>query len=162
MRNLQELQQSNIKCTIIPPAAHWQLGKAERRGDVLQSTLTKYEEDHETNGFQDLQTALAHCTAAKNACSLKHGFAPEVLVFGKGLRLPGSFASDDMLPAHSLAISEKSHGVRFRQESARKDCYDADNKMSLRRAALRRSCPDRGRYEPGEWFMFWHASEVKG
>ena len=162
----QQIQQLNIKCTNIPPGAHWQLGKTERHGDILQHMLSKYEEDHPIESFQELQTALAQCTAAKNACSLKHGFAPEVLVFGKGLRTPGSLSSDEQLPAHLTAISENAHGIEFRKvlsfrESARKAFYDADNNMSIRRAALRRTRPDRGQYEPGEWVMYWRKSETK-
>ena len=162
----EHMKNFNIQCTTIPPGAHWQLGKVERHGDILQKMLSKYEEDHSVDTFQELQTALAHCTAAKNACSLRNGFAPEVLVFGKGLRVPGSLASDDMLPAHSAAIAENAHGIRFRQtlamrESARKAFFEADNNMALRRAALRRSRPDRGQYSPGEWIMYWRKSEVK-
>ena len=162
----QMMKQFNIKCTNIPPGAHWQMGKVERHGDILQHMLSKYEEDHPIDTFVELQTALAHCTAAKNACSLRNGFPPEILVFGKGLRMPGSLASDEMLPAHSAAITENAHGIRFRQtlamrESARKAFHDADNNMSLRRAALRRSRPDRGHYSPGEWVMYWRQSEVK-
>ena len=162
----QQLQQLNIKCTNIPPGAHWQLGKTERHGDILQHMLSKYEEDHPIETFQDLQTALAQCTAAKNSCSLKHGYTPEILVFGKGLRTPGSLSSDDQLPAHLTAISENAHGVQFRKtlamrETARKAFYNADNDMAIRRAALRRTRPDRGHYEPGEWIMFWRKSETK-
>ena len=155
------LQQLNVKCTIVPPGAHWQMGRTERHGDILQnmlSKLSKYEEDHPVNSYADLQKALMMRTAAKNACSLRHGFSPETLVFGKGLKVPGSISSDDSLPAHSLANEENAQGTRFRtqlamRESARKAFHDADNNAALRRAALRRERPDRGSYEPGEWIL---------
>ncbi|CAL1136285.1 unnamed protein product [Cladocopium goreaui] len=75
--------------------------------------------------------------------NLRHGFSPEVLVFGKGLRVPGSVASDDHLPSHLAAMDENGHGIRFRtqlamRESARKAFHEADNSMALRRAMLRR------------------------
>eukprot|EP00435_Cladocopium_sp_Y103_P021628 s655_g5.t1 len=159
------MRQMNIKCTIVPPQAHWQLGKTERHGEVLQHMLSKFEEDHPINTYQELQRALMMCTAAKNACSLRHGFSPEVLVFGKGLKVPGSLTSDDTLPAHSLASEENAWGVRFREqlamrENARKAFHDADNNAALRRAALRRERPDRGMYSPGEWVMYWRSSET--
>ena len=161
----QFLRQFNTKLTIIPPQAHWQLGKTERHGDVLQHMLNKYQEDFPIENYSDLQRALMVCTAAKNACSLRHGFAPEVLVFGKGLKVPGSLTSDDTLPAHSLANEETAWGIKFRtqlamRESARKAFHEADNKAALRRAALRRERPSRGFYNPGEWIMYWRAGET--
>ena len=162
----QCMQQNGIKLTVIPPDAHWQMGRTERHGDILQSMLSKYELDHPINSYYDLQIALAMCTAAKNACSLRHGFSPEILVFGKGLRVPASLSSDDDLPAHSVACSDHAHGIRFRQqlamrETARKAFHEADNQMSLRRAMLRRSRPTRGEYIPGEWVMVWRLKENK-
>ena len=156
----QFMQQNGIKLTVIPPDAHWQMGRTERHGDILQAMLGKYEKDHPRNTYNDLQVALAMCTAAKNACSLRHGFSPEVLVFGKGLRVPASITGDDDLPAHLTATSDHAQGIRFRQqlalrESARKAFHEADNQMSLRRAMLRRSRPNRGEYASGEWVMVW-------
>ena len=57
--------------------------------------LTKFEDDFPIETYADLQNALAKSTSAKNACSLRHGFSPEVLVFGKGIKVPGSVTSDD-------------------------------------------------------------------
>ena len=158
------LQQNNIKPNVIPPDAHWQLGRTERHGEILQTMLSKYETEHAVQNYADLQIALAMCTAAKNSCSLRHGFSPEVLVFGKGLRLPGSLSSDDHLPSHMAALDDTGHGIRFRtqlamRESARKAFHEADNNMAIRRAALRRSRPHRGDYLPGEWVMIWKLSE---
>ena len=72
-----------------------------------------------------------HSTMAKNACGLRHGYSPETLVFGKGLRVPGSLASDDSLPAHAIANAEGHQGVWFREllakrETARKAFHAAD------------------------------------
>ena len=149
---------------IIPPEAHWQLSKSERHGDILQHMLSKFEEDFPIESYADLQAALAKSTSAKNACSLRHGFSPEVLVFGKGLKVPGSLSSDDGLPAHSLASEESGQGLQFRtqlamRESARRAFHSADNNAALRRAALRRDRPDRESYQPGEWIMFWRSNE---
>ena len=101
--------------------------------------LSKYELEHDVTNYQLLQQALTHCTMAKNACSLKQGYSPETLVFGRGLRVPGSIVGDDNLPAHARADSEDQPGIRFRdmlakRETARKAFHAADNDMALRRA----------------------------
>ena len=103
---------------------------------------------------------------AKNSCGTRFGYTPETLVFGKGLRLPGSIVGDDSLPAHAIATEDSGRGIRFREllsmrESARKAFHTADNSMSLRRAALRRDRPGRPAYQPGEWVMVWRASTNK-
>ena len=153
-------QAYNIKVTTISTEAHFQNGKAERHGSVLQTMLTKCERDHPITNYQELERALWWCTQAKNACSLKRGYAPEVLVLGKHTKLPGSVTGDELLPAHLLAESETAQGLRFREqlafrESARRAFVEADNDASLRRSVLRRSCPLRKDYAPGEWVMIW-------
>eukprot|EP00435_Cladocopium_sp_Y103_P069198 s167_g32.t2 len=159
------LQSMGVKGTIIPPQAHWQLGRSERHGDILQAMLSKYEAEHEITSYGQLQIALSMCTMAKNSCSLRQGFSPEMLVFGKGLRVPASNTSDESLPSHVTATEGSGLGLKFRnqlamRETARRAFFSADNDMAIRRAALRRSRPDRGQYQPGEWVMIWRASEV--
>ena len=122
--------------------------------------LTKFDMEHPIESYQDLQKALWWCTQSKNACSLKRGFAPEVLVLGKQTRLPGSVNSDHLLPAHCLADSDTSQGIAFRKqlamrETARRAFHSADNDAALRKAMLRRSNPHRGSYQAGEWVMIW-------
>ena len=138
------VQQHNIKLITTAPEAHFQHGKAERHGAVLQHMLRKFELEHVIDNYQDLQRALFWCVQAKNANSLRKGYAPEVLVLGKHTRLPGSICSDEMLPAHLLANSETSHGISFRnqlafRESARKAFFSADNDQAIRKSFLRRS-----------------------
>ena len=161
------LQSMNVQCTVVPPDAHWQMGRIERHGGVLQSMLNKYELEHDVTDYFQFQQALTHCTMAKNACSLRHGYSPETLVFGRGLRVPGSIVGDDTLPAHAIATNDDSQGIRFRKvlamrETARRAFHAADNDMAIRRAALRRDRPHRGAYEPGEWVMVWKFHLGKG
>lgn len=161
----QFAQQHGIKVTTTSVEAPFQNGKAERHGSILKHMLSKFEKDHPIQNYQDLQQAIWWCVQAKNACSLKRGYAPEVLVLGKHTRLPGSVCSDENLPAHLLAESDTAHGIKFRQqlalrEAARKAFHSADNDSVLRRSMLRRSHPHRGSYTPGEWVMIWR--EGKG
>ena len=156
------LQSHNIRATTISPEAHFQNGKSERHGAILQHMLTKFDMEHAIQSYTDLQNATWWCIQAENACSLKGGYAPEVLVLGKHTRLPGSISSDMLLPAHMLAESDHAQGLKFRnqlamRETARRAFHSADNDSALRRAMLRRSNPHRGLYQAGEWVMVWKA-----
>ena len=145
-----------MHCQVIPPDAHWQLGRIERHGGVLQHMLAKYELEHDVTTYQQLQQALTHCTA-KNACSLKdiHQRHWSLAVASAWIHCRGY-----TLPAHAKADSEDQPGIRFRdmlakRETARKAFHAAANDMALRRTALRRDRPHRGAYSSGEWVMVW-------
>ena len=156
------LQRFGIKSNTTCPMAHWQNGKIERHGKFLQYMLTKIDIEHPINDYQSLQLALSQSTHAKNSLSIRHGYAPEIIVFGKHSRIPGSILSDESIPSHELATQddqrigakEFKHLLSIR-ESARKAFHDADNNSSLRKALLRRSCPHRGSYSQGQWVMIW-------
>jgi hypothetical protein len=47
------------------------------------------------------------------------------------------------------------------REMARKAYHVADNSDTLRRAILRRSCPDRGHYQQGQWVMIWRTQGIR-
>ena len=154
------VQQHNVKLTTISPEAHFQNGRAERHGAVLQHMLDRFDKEHPIETYQDLHQSLWWCIQAKNSSSLRKGYAPEVLVLGKHTRLPGAVSSDDLLPAHLLAESGSAHGILFRKqleyrECARRAFHHADNDAALRKAVLRRSHPMRQDYLPGEWVMIW-------
>ena len=110
--------------------------------------------------IQILQQALWWCIQAKNANSIRKGYAPEVLVLGKHTRMPGSITSDHLLPAHALADADTANGIAFRRQLAMRECarrafHSADNDAAIRKALLRKNAPFRGQYVPGEWVMAW-------
>ena len=149
-----------IRCVVTSAASQWQNGRCERRGGILERMLTKVDLEKAIETPDELDIALAFCIQAKNACSLKDGFAPEMLVLGKQTRIPGSLASDETTPAHLSALSDNAAGIAFREklalrERARRAFHAADNDESLRRALHRRNCPSRQQYQPGEWIMMW-------
>ena len=83
-----------------------------------------------------------------------------MLVFGRGVRVPGSITSDPTVSAHATALSNLPDGARFRQdlatrEAARKAFAEIDNDQTLRRAIVHRSRPHRGFYDRGDWVMMW-------
>ena len=161
------LQRHNIRCTTIVPEGHWQNGRSERHGAILESMLEKFDLESPIMTYSDLQQALWFIMQAKNASSLRRGYAPEVLVFGKHTRVPGSISSDDNISAHCLADSESAQGIAFRKqlelrEIARRSFWHADNQASLRRAMLRRTRPARKTFATGEWVMVWKSNPKPG
>jgi hypothetical protein len=161
-------QRFSINCSSINPESHWQMGKAERHGKFVQEMLTKIDCEKPINEYTELQQALNMSTQAKNALSVRHGYSPEIIVFGKQSRLPGSILSDESIPSHLSATQETGEisQTAFKQhlemrEIARKAYHCADNSDALRRAVLRRSCPDRGKYEQGQWVMIWRSQGMQ-
>ena len=161
-------QRFNIQCSSISPEAHWQMGKIERHGKFLQEMLNKIDAERPIGSYQELQLALNQSTQAKNTLSVRHGYSPEIIVFGKQSRLPGSILSDESIPSHLSALQELETMSQddFRQqlqmrEMARKAYHVADNSDTLRRAILRRSCPYRGHYQQGQWVMIWRTQGIR-
>jgi hypothetical protein len=158
----QFAQRMSIKCMTTCPEAHWQNGTIERHGSFLQHMLSKIDLEMPIKNYRDLQVALNQCTQAKNSMVVHRGYSPEIMVFGKQSRLPGSVLSDLSIPAHTAALQEE-HDMSaesFRQqlkirELARQAFHMADNSDALRKSFLRRSCPSRGHYQKGQWVMIW-------
>jgi transposase InsO family protein len=161
------LQRFDVKPITSAPHAHWQNGRSERHGQILQSMLNKIDQEMPIQTYQELQLALVQCTHAKNTLSIRKGFSPEVLVFGKSSRIPGSVTSCEMVSSLASADREDAQGISFRKslalrEKARVAYHQTDNDMALRRACLRRSRPDRSAYHPGEWVMLWQPEQNGG
>ena len=154
------LQRHSVKCRTCAAEAHWQNARTERRGGIIQLMLNKIDIEQPITNYDQMSTALSHVTSTKNQWSRHRGYPPEMLVFGKGVRVPGSITSDPTVAAHATALSPLPDGARFRQElaireAARKSFAMVDNDQTLRRAIVHRSRPHRGFYEKGEWVMMW-------
>ena len=153
-------QREDIQLRVIAAYAHWQLGKTERHGDILQHMMKKFDSENPILHDNDFAIALDHCCAAKNALARHKGYTPEILVLGKSRHLPASNSSDQPDAAQYLAASDTPEGVAFRQqlakrEAARRAFVEMDNHDRLRRATLRKHCPHRGRHQSGVRVMFW-------
>ena len=161
-------QRLSINCTTTCPEAHWQNGTVERHGSFLQHMLSKVDLEIPVKSYRDLQAVLNQCTHAKNSMVVHRGYSPEIMVFGKQSRLPGSILSDTSLPAHTSVLQEDGEVTResFRhllkiREVARQAFHMADNSDTLRKAFLRRSCPSRGHYSKGQWVMIWRTMGIQ-
>eukprot|EP00435_Cladocopium_sp_Y103_P051911 s2127_g16.t1 len=155
------LQRHDVKPVTTAPLAHWQNGRCERHGQILQSMLDKIDHEMPIQTYKELQQALAQCTHAKNTLSIRKGYSPEVLVFGKSSRIPGSVTSCESMSSMASADRTDAYGIAFRRslelrEKARVAFHQSDNDQALRRACLRRTRPDRSAYAPGEWIMMWN------
>ena len=155
-------QRFSIRTITTNPDAHWQSGRIERHGQFIQTMLSRIDQEFPINSYEELQSALNQCTHAKNSLSVQQGYSPEIIVFGKSSRLPGSILSDESIPAHERFQSEDQQLDKkgFQQmlqirESARRAFHAADNCTRLRRAMQHRSCPHRGDYQKGDWVMTW-------
>eukprot|EP00435_Cladocopium_sp_Y103_P034072 s2488_g8.t1 len=159
------LQKHDIKGITTSPNAHWQNGRCERHGEILQAMLTKIDLEQPITTYLEFQQALVQSTHAKNTLSIRRGYSPEILVFGKSSKIPGSVVSSEDLAAHESANRDDAQGIHFRRhlalrEKARMAFHQADNDQALRRACLRRSRPDRQAYSPGEWIMLWQPQKT--
>ena len=129
--------------------------------------LSQMDLEFPITNYAELQMALNQCTHAKNPLSIRYGYAPGVIVFGKHTRLPGSVLSDTSPPSHEQVMQEETDmsSEHFRQtlairEAARRAFHASDNSDVLRRALLRRACPSRGLFPKGDWVMTWKSGPI--
>lgn len=163
-------RQQSILPRVVAAYAHWQMGKVERHGEIIQSMLRCLDKDNPITTSKDFEEGLFQCCGAKNSLSRVQGYTPEILVLGKSRRLPGSLTNEPFDAAnHALdpEQEETSEGADFRRkmaqrESARIAFIKADNDQTLRRAFLRRSRPHRGNYITGTHLMFWRKQQWQG
>ena len=84
----------------------------------IQQMLTKLDVEQRIQTYSDLQQALCECTHAKNTLSLHRGYTPELIVFGRRSRLPGSICGGELAPAQEMALDE---GRELSQTEFRKE-----------------------------------------
>lgn len=159
------LQSHDIQSVITPAEAHWQMGKCERHGAILQDMLNKAQNDLPITTREELEKMLCQCTAAKNSLSRCRGYSPEILVLGKSRHMPASVSHDDFQPsdfmfAEETTGSDKSEITQFHEnlklrETARVAFIRSDHDMKLRRSFLRRARPPRCSAQAGKWVMYW-------
>ena len=121
--------------------------------------LSRMDHDQILMDVSKFDEALRMCCRAKNQLSKNHGFSPEQAVLGKSTQLPASLSSDDSAAAHSLANGTDLDSQRFQEmlnkrTQARLAFIHAENFEAIRRALLRRSCPVRGPFLPGQLVMY--------
>ena len=101
---LNALQKHGTQCRTCAADAHWQNARAERHGGILQVILSKMDTEEPITDYDKLAMALQHATQTKNQWSRHRGYAPELLVFGKSVHIPGSVVSDPNRATHAVAL----------------------------------------------------------
>jgi len=163
------LQTQDIKLHIIPGGeAHWQMGKCERHGAILQSMLNKYQSEHPIDSPEGFDKAMIQLVNAKNSLSRHRRYSPEILVLGKSRHVPNSNSSDDLgssewfdsQPDHISGLPDDSETRVFQQNLAKRECarrafISADVDQKIRRSYLQRSRPTRDMQSVGSWVMYW-------
>ena len=162
------LQGMDIKGSTIAGGAHWQLGRCERHGYILQTMLDKYQQNQPVVTEDEFEQALQSCCTAKNSLSRHRGYSPEILVLGKSRHVPASNMNDACDSAQVLADQASESNPEewtpeikwFMQnlqvrEAARSAFVQADHDMKLRRSLLRRQRPSREQFASGQWVMYW-------
>ena len=152
------LQEQNIE--VFTSTEAWQKGRVERHGAILKDMLSRIDIDHPIENLGDFDKFLSLCCQAKNQLARHQGFSPEQIVLGKSTRLPASLTSDETLSAHAMSLGNEPESEHFRRALeqrtlARKAFLQSDNEQAIRRAMLRRSCPVRGPFQPGQLVMYW-------
>ena len=152
-------QEHSIRSHVIPAEAHWQLGRAERHGSILQTMLDKYHVDHPISNWQEFEIALQLLCNAKNSLSRHAGYTPEILVLGKSQHVPGSNSDpSDSAGFLGLDMEDTPEGAQFAQRMAKREAarlafLKADHSQALRRALHARSRPDRMSCQVGDHVM---------
>ena len=103
---------------MIAPEAHWQNARVERHGGILQAILDKMDKEKAISATEEFETALSFATQIKNKRSRHKGYPPEMLVFGKMSKTPGSVTSDMSNASRDLALQNTSDGFKFRAKLA--------------------------------------------
>ena len=138
----------------------WQRGRVERHGQIIKRMLTRCDLEKPIENLQELDRTLLACFQAKNSLMRHQGFSPEQIVLGKARKIPASLSSDESVVAHELALNDEPESESFRKPleirmMAKKAFLVTDNDQAIRRALLRRTCPVRGPFEPGQLVMYW-------
>ena len=154
------LQKHGIRHRTIATDAQWQNSRIERHGAILQSILSKMDTEEAIGDHASLEVAVSMAMHTKNQWSRHRGYSPEMLVFGKASKVPGSVSSDESSASHLTASNPTPDGLRFRaelavRERARKAFSETDNSQVIRRALVQRSRPFRGNFMQGDHVMMW-------
>ena len=93
------LQRHGIRHRTIATDAQGQNARIERHGAVLQGILSKMDTESSLDSHEKMEIAVSMATHNKNQWSRHRGFPPEMLVFGKSVKVPGTSTAAEQLPA---------------------------------------------------------------
>ena len=138
----------------------WHRGRVERHGQILKRMISRFDLEKPIESVEEFDQVLRACCQAKNALVRHEGYSPEQIVLGKSAKIPSSLTSDENMTSHAMADGEGPESDAFRnaleiRTIAKKAFHLSDNDQAIRRALLRKSCPNPSPYQPGQMVMFW-------
>ena len=74
----QFMQSQDTHLRVVAAYAHWQMGKTERHGEIIQQMLRKFDHDQSIETAEDFQQAIRQCCQAKNSLSRVKGYTPKI------------------------------------------------------------------------------------
>eukprot|EP00435_Cladocopium_sp_Y103_P049983 s529_g15.t1 len=89
--------QTGCRIRFVPADAHWQLGRAERHGDVAREIANRLIVHHGTQTATEMEEVLTMAAFAKNQLIRRAGVSPSQWLFGRSPRIPGSLLSEGRL-----------------------------------------------------------------
>lgn len=137
--------------------APWQNELCERAGGSWKHAWEKlvYELSPETKG--EAEEIMDQVTMAHNTPVRVEGHSPAQILMGQDVRVPGLEGSEPC--DHVESGIQEGEDIFTRamniRKIARRAMIEATDEDRVRRAALHRTRPVRGPYEPGELIMLW-------
>ena len=132
-----------------------QIGRVDRRGDMLKKMMSKVIKDTHTSDRESMDMILSECLNAANEMTRHGGFAPAQWVLSRLPRSPATMGDEeeclDVGALQALADESTTFGVQSRyREKAREAFVRWDCGERVRRAAWRKAAPSAGSYQVGD------------
>eukprot|EP00971_Amphidinium_carterae_P336232 6472477-Amphidinium_carterae.2 len=134
-RDFVEWNGTLIHCT--DSRSPHQNGRTERAGGLVKEQVQLVHDELDLLTHDELEWAVCHAVAARNAYVDRSGFSAHQRVFGSTLRFPRDMLGDDHLSADQLAVSTKSDHIRSQdiRAAALASLFRLEAKSRLARAA---------------------------
>ncbi|CAE7373456.1 RE1 [Symbiodinium sp. CCMP2592] len=130
---------------LVPPAAKWRMGLAERHGAILKLLIMKTIQATTAKGYSETKECVMAATSARNRQMRVGGFSPTQIVLGKDVAIPSSLLSQlekghfKYVLNQDLAFADARRRNEQIRQAAEQAFIWADSSETLRRAINSRS-----------------------
>ena len=144
-----------------------QIGRVERRGDMLKKMMSKVTKDTHASGRESMDMILSECLNAATEMTRHGGFAPAEWVLSRLPRNPATMGDEDecldvgALQAH--ADGPTTFGVQSRYRAKARGAFvrwDCGERVG--RATLRKAAPAIGSYQVGDRVSYCREARASG
>ena len=153
--------QAGCTMSLVPADAHWQLGRAERHGDVAREIANRIMVQHGVQTAEEMKMVVIMTGFAKKQLIRRAGVSPSQWVLGRSLRIPGVLISEGArVEDKLLSDGKKLQQTELMRLDAMKTFLEIDMSNRLRTARLRKSKPFRGGFEIGQRLAYWRVRDT--